>query len=289
MSTKAQASTGRIVYWIDPTQDTTRYGGYVPSVVTEFEPGHQPMIGPHDGVRPIIWGSTLEDAQANAEAANAEMGIAPDDARSIVTYSMALGQDDSHLSKLRLLRTLMGMNDISSEGQGAALEEAVEWAIEKLSSTRPSVPYTVAYDDREPESPYVAQYTTQVGRAATMRDARRLNFLHNNARTRPADEPTDPRGSELEFRKFIPRRLNGFDVLHIDGWQAGVEGDSYASALVVSHGGASGFCVQRVSWRHDSPLCTWDVDAGEYCYESLTAAREGLARRLREREMEDNA
>lgn len=274
-------SAARKVYWIDPTQDPAEHGGFVPSVVTEGDPDHVPMLGTGAAARPWIWGTDLETAKQAADKANADLGIAADEARTIVARSMALARstqrEDPRLELLRSLLALMERrNDVSTEDQDAALE----WAIKTLSTPqRPSRPYTVAYDDGDPEQPYVAQYTEKLGRTDNEHKARRLIFLHNNQRTRPADEPLDPRGSELEFRRFLPLKIAGFDVLHVDGWVPGTDGASYAWAAAVTYRSGE-FSTHRVVWRHDDPANTWIVEVGQYGYDTLAAAREDLARRL---------
>tara|TARA_R100000808_G_C2124381_1_gene134893 strand:+ start:824 stop:1063 length:240 start_codon:yes stop_codon:yes gene_type:complete len=69
-------------------QDVEATGGYVPSLVTENEPGHQMMMGNGECAAPWIWGQTHEEAQAIADAYNAKNGISKSDADAIVTSSM---------------------------------------------------------------------------------------------------------------------------------------------------------------------------------------------------------
>jgi len=64
--------------------------GYIPSVVTEGEPGHSPMRGKGECAAPWYWGKTYEEAQARCTAENEAMGISFEDALEIVLGSMAL-------------------------------------------------------------------------------------------------------------------------------------------------------------------------------------------------------
>jgi len=86
----ADGSRPRRCLWIDPLQDTSKYGGYVPSMVTENEPGHLPLVGNgKPGSSPWVWGSDLETAQRICEEANAKTyGLTPLDALLIVASSM---------------------------------------------------------------------------------------------------------------------------------------------------------------------------------------------------------
>jgi hypothetical protein len=63
--------------------------GYVPSLVTENEPGHVPLMGNGPGSAPWYWGMTYEKACEIAEAENAKLGLDPRDVMAIVASSMA--------------------------------------------------------------------------------------------------------------------------------------------------------------------------------------------------------
>lgn len=77
----------RWCWWVNETQDAT--DGFIPSIVTESEPGHTPMAGnPETHTAPYIWGATIEEARRTVDRANADLGITPDEARKIVTSSM---------------------------------------------------------------------------------------------------------------------------------------------------------------------------------------------------------
>lgn len=77
----------RTCFWIDPAQDGSE--GWIPSVVTEGEPGHSPLKGNPEKLRaPWIWGVTLEQAQAVCAVENAKNGVSPDDALEILMSSM---------------------------------------------------------------------------------------------------------------------------------------------------------------------------------------------------------
>jgi hypothetical protein len=62
--------------------------GFVPSVVTENEPGHAPLTGNGDFAQPYYWGDTYDKAKATAEAENTKLGLTPDDVTTIVLSSM---------------------------------------------------------------------------------------------------------------------------------------------------------------------------------------------------------
>jgi len=63
--------------------------GYIPSVVTEGEPGHAPLTGNGPHATPWYWGHTYEEARQTAERENLERGITPEDAAEIVLSSFA--------------------------------------------------------------------------------------------------------------------------------------------------------------------------------------------------------
>jgi len=77
----------RTCFYIDPTQ-TPDEDGYIPSLVTEGEPGHAPLTGGGDFQTPWYWGKTLAEAEATAAKANAEQGLSPRDVIDIVMSSM---------------------------------------------------------------------------------------------------------------------------------------------------------------------------------------------------------
>lgn len=66
-------------------------GQYVPSVVTENEAGHTPMMGRDEFASPWHWGATREEADDACGKANAEMGLTSEDVTHIVASSMAAG------------------------------------------------------------------------------------------------------------------------------------------------------------------------------------------------------
>lgn len=64
--------------------------GYVPSLVTENQPGHAPLVGRDELARPWFWGRTLEEAEATCERVNREtFGLEPDETLQIVISSIA--------------------------------------------------------------------------------------------------------------------------------------------------------------------------------------------------------
>lgn len=63
--------------------------GYIPSVVTEAEAGHAPLIGSGELSEPWYWGSTYEEAVALARKYNLERGLSDEDVDEIVVSSVA--------------------------------------------------------------------------------------------------------------------------------------------------------------------------------------------------------
>ena len=66
--------------------------GYIPSVVTEGESGHSPLVGSGRCASPWYWGKTYEAACAAAKKENARLGLTEDDVFDIVCSSMAAGR-----------------------------------------------------------------------------------------------------------------------------------------------------------------------------------------------------
>lgn len=75
----------RQCFYIDETMLTEH--GYVPSMITENEPGHAPMTGGPGGT-PWYWGHDLAAAKKIAAESNARLGISAADALAIVLSSM---------------------------------------------------------------------------------------------------------------------------------------------------------------------------------------------------------
>lgn len=65
--------------------------GWIPSLVTEGEPGHTPLTGSGTAAAPWYWGKTYEEARARCQEENGKLGINPADAAKIVLSSMAAG------------------------------------------------------------------------------------------------------------------------------------------------------------------------------------------------------
>lgn len=80
----------RMAFYIDASSTTD--GGFIPSIVTEGEPGHALMSGNGPLSRPWVWGPTFEQAQQQAREANAERGLSEDDVLDIITSSMRLSR-----------------------------------------------------------------------------------------------------------------------------------------------------------------------------------------------------
>lgn len=66
--------------------------GYIPSAVTEGEPGHSPLIGRGEHSQPWFWGAPTEegwvDAQRICAEENERLGLTPADVQTIVESSM---------------------------------------------------------------------------------------------------------------------------------------------------------------------------------------------------------
>lgn len=62
--------------------------GYIPSIVTEGESGHAPLVGRDDDSEPWYWGTTWEQAQATAASCNADLGLSPEDVDEIMASSI---------------------------------------------------------------------------------------------------------------------------------------------------------------------------------------------------------
>lgn len=62
--------------------------GFIPSLVTENEPGHAPLVGNGEFAEPWYWGQTYKEATAIAAAENAKLGLTPDDVTAILLSSM---------------------------------------------------------------------------------------------------------------------------------------------------------------------------------------------------------
>jgi hypothetical protein len=66
--------------------------GYIPSLVTEGEPGHAPLTGNGACAQPWHWGTTYQEARAICDRENARLGLTPAEATDIVLSSMTVGQ-----------------------------------------------------------------------------------------------------------------------------------------------------------------------------------------------------
>lgn len=75
----------RQAFYIDATMHTEH--GFIPSVVTENEPGHTPMRGNGPHASPWYWGDDLATARHTAAKANADLGLSNSDVRDIIASS----------------------------------------------------------------------------------------------------------------------------------------------------------------------------------------------------------
>jgi len=65
--------------------------GYIPSVVTEGEYGHDPLTGKGECAQPWHWGKTYEEAQETCVKENARLGLGVSDVIAITLSSMRRG------------------------------------------------------------------------------------------------------------------------------------------------------------------------------------------------------
>lgn len=71
--------------------------GYVPSLVTEGEAGHQPLVGRGELSAPWYWGTDFDQAQRLCDQANAEtFHLTPAEARAIVESSITASIRTDH-------------------------------------------------------------------------------------------------------------------------------------------------------------------------------------------------
>lgn len=78
----------RQCFFVDP-ESYVEGKGYIPSLITEGEPGHAPLTGdPAKHQTPWYWGQTYEEAVNICKAQNEQMGLTPDDVMDIIGSSM---------------------------------------------------------------------------------------------------------------------------------------------------------------------------------------------------------
>jgi hypothetical protein len=77
----------RQCFWIPAERYDER--GWVPSLVTEGEPGHQPLTGKGAQAQPWFWGRTYDEARKTAGRENSRtFGLNPGDAAALVASSI---------------------------------------------------------------------------------------------------------------------------------------------------------------------------------------------------------
>lgn len=62
--------------------------GYIPSLVTEGEPGHAPMLGQGEFSQPWYWGTDYDKAVEMAKGANERLGLSAEDVSEIIASSI---------------------------------------------------------------------------------------------------------------------------------------------------------------------------------------------------------
>lgn len=75
----------RRAFYVNETMKTEH--GYIPSVVTEDEPGHTPMRGNGPYASPWYWGHDITIARKIAAQANDALGLTDSDVRDIIASS----------------------------------------------------------------------------------------------------------------------------------------------------------------------------------------------------------
>lgn len=76
----------RTAFYVDESMYTPN--GYIPSLVTEGEPGHSPMIGSGELSEPWYWGQDIDTAKRIAAKANADKGLSEQDVEDIIHSSI---------------------------------------------------------------------------------------------------------------------------------------------------------------------------------------------------------
>jgi hypothetical protein len=62
--------------------------GFIPSVITENEPGHAPLTGNGTAAQPWYWGATYDEAKETCRKENEQAGLSTDDVIEITLSSM---------------------------------------------------------------------------------------------------------------------------------------------------------------------------------------------------------
>jgi hypothetical protein len=88
--TTRPGGSARRCFYVSP--DALTEHGYIPSVVTEGEPGHAPLTGQGTAAAPWYWGHDYEQACRIAKKANAELGLSDADVVRIMLSSRGAGR-----------------------------------------------------------------------------------------------------------------------------------------------------------------------------------------------------
>lgn len=110
----AAAPQPRKCFYI-PTDAFVEGKGFVPSLVTEGEPGHSPLVGNGDFAEPWYWGDTYEKAQAIAAAENAKLGLTPDDVLTIILGSMGAGSQNNRETHMKVYSVTWTIDSIDAD------------------------------------------------------------------------------------------------------------------------------------------------------------------------------
>lgn len=97
----------RYCFYVDESMNTPN--GYIPSMVTEDEPGHAPMIGNGELSQPWYWGTDIDTARRIARESNHKLGLTDDDVEEIMQSSITAsireqGRKDAAQERLDNLR-----------------------------------------------------------------------------------------------------------------------------------------------------------------------------------------
>lgn len=86
----------RWCHWIDPDQDITIYGGYVPSTAFESCGVFYPQLDmKEEDDRHWLWGNTLEEAQNRCNQSNSGRGLTQEEVEEIVNTALLHGKFNS--------------------------------------------------------------------------------------------------------------------------------------------------------------------------------------------------
>ncbi|GAA0547178.1 hypothetical protein GCM10010172_31190 [Paractinoplanes ferrugineus] len=119
----------RRAFYVDATMQTEN--GFIPSVVTEDEPGHTPMRGSGPLASPLFWGDDLATARQIAEQANTDLGLTDSDVRDIVTSSFRASEAIAEAG--RLIRSMV--SEAVSYDVASGDDPSAGWFLRRVTLT----------------------------------------------------------------------------------------------------------------------------------------------------------